>query len=194
MAKYTCPTPDLAHRSREVQNSLISPGWDFCGSQGITVSERTVSRYLPDRTTGQSQTWRTFLVNHFGVLLFTSSVASLKARGDDGLADASGRPLCSTLPSDVAPCASDPWAAVTDWSPSAPRTCRDWQDNRIDLHHPASTRPSSGRGPPASRYATGSNADRRKFRPLDTFDRPQANGRGLPEVGGMRHWYARRAA
>ena len=30
---------------------------------GITVSERTVSRYLPDRATGPSQTWRTFLVN-----------------------------------------------------------------------------------------------------------------------------------
>jgi hypothetical protein len=35
---------------------------------GIAVSERTVSRYLPDRTKGRSQTWRTFLANHFGAL------------------------------------------------------------------------------------------------------------------------------
>jgi len=35
---------------------------------GIAVSERTVSRYLPDRRTVPSQTWRTFLANHFGDL------------------------------------------------------------------------------------------------------------------------------
>jgi hypothetical protein len=32
---------------------------------GITVSERTVSRYLHGRPTARSQTWRTFLANHF---------------------------------------------------------------------------------------------------------------------------------
>ena len=31
---------------------------------GLVVSERTVSRYLPDRRTLPSQTWRTFLANH----------------------------------------------------------------------------------------------------------------------------------
>jgi hypothetical protein len=35
---------------------------------GFTVSERTVSRYLPDRRTRRSQTWRTFLANHVGNL------------------------------------------------------------------------------------------------------------------------------
>ena len=35
---------------------------------GVTVSERTVSRYLPDRRTAPSQTWRTFLANHLGDL------------------------------------------------------------------------------------------------------------------------------
>ena len=32
---------------------------------GITISERTVSRYLRGRPRTRSQTWRTFLANHF---------------------------------------------------------------------------------------------------------------------------------
>jgi hypothetical protein len=40
---------------------------------GIAVSERTVSRYLPDRLTAPSQTWRTFFANHLD-LAFTSTV------------------------------------------------------------------------------------------------------------------------
>src|SRR5262249_6883973 len=32
---------------------------------GITISERTVWRYLRGRPTTRSQTWRTFLANHF---------------------------------------------------------------------------------------------------------------------------------
>ena len=43
---------------------------------GIVVSERTVSRYLPNRGTAPSQTWRTFLANHFVALASTSSVTS----------------------------------------------------------------------------------------------------------------------
>jgi len=41
--------------------------------------ERTVSRYLPDRATGPSQTWRTFLVNHLGDLIFASSLRPSEA-------------------------------------------------------------------------------------------------------------------
>lgn len=37
---------------------------------GIGVSERTVSRYLPDRLPAPSQTWRTFLANHLGQFTF----------------------------------------------------------------------------------------------------------------------------
>jgi hypothetical protein len=33
---------------------------------GITVSERTVSRYLRGRPTTRSQSWRTFFANHLG--------------------------------------------------------------------------------------------------------------------------------
>src|SRR4029077_13256537 len=50
---------------------------------GVTVSERTVSRYLPDRRTAPSQSWRTFLANHLGDLAFTSTVTSSSTPGDD---------------------------------------------------------------------------------------------------------------
>jgi len=55
---------------------------------GVTVSERTVSRYLPDRLMAPSQTWRTFLANHLGDLAFTSTVTSSYAPGDDDDVDA----------------------------------------------------------------------------------------------------------
>src|SRR5712664_4273674 len=50
---------------------------------GITVSERTVSRYLPDRRTRPSQTWRTFFANHVGNMAFASTVTSSFATGAD---------------------------------------------------------------------------------------------------------------
>jgi len=43
---------------------------------GLIVSERTVSRYLPDRRTRRSQTWRTFFANHIGNLACTSTITS----------------------------------------------------------------------------------------------------------------------
>jgi Homeodomain-like domain len=44
---------------------------------GITISERTVSRYLQrDRLMAQSQTWRTFLANHIGQLTVISPATS----------------------------------------------------------------------------------------------------------------------
>jgi putative transposase len=54
---------------------------------GIAVSEPTVSRYLPDRTRGRSQTWRTFLTNHVGDLMCSSAVASSERPGDDDVVD-----------------------------------------------------------------------------------------------------------
>ena len=50
---------------------------------GIVVSERTVSRYLPDRLTRRSQIWRTFLANHIGNLAFASTVTASFATSDD---------------------------------------------------------------------------------------------------------------
>ena len=44
---------------------------------GISVSERTVSRYLHrDRLVTPSQTWRTFFANHIGQLALISPATS----------------------------------------------------------------------------------------------------------------------
>ena len=115
---------------------------------GITVSERTVSRYLPDRTRRPSQTWRTFLANHFSDLTLPSSLASSGGRSEDVVVDTCVRPLPSTPMSVDAWRGCEGWADV-DWSPSVPRTCSSCQDPRADLHHRTSTRPSSGRDPPS---------------------------------------------
>ena len=63
------------------------------------VSERTVSRYLPDRRTRRSQTWRTFFANHVGNLAFTSTGP------------------CRPVPLSCGPYGSTPWAVV-DWPAS----------------------------------------------------------------------------
>jgi hypothetical protein len=143
---------------------------------GITVSERTVSRYLPDRTRRPSQTWRTFLANHFRDLTLPSSLASSGGRGVGDIVDTRVRPLPSNPMSVDAPRASEPWA-VGDCSPSVPRMCWGWPDPRADLHHRTSTRPSSGRDPPASgAYATGPHACERRFLRPDTSICRKADG------------------
>ena len=52
---------------------------------GITVSERTVSRYLQrDRLTAPSQTWRTFIANHLGQLtVIPTTTSSWAAHADE---------------------------------------------------------------------------------------------------------------
>jgi hypothetical protein len=55
---------------------------------GITISERTVSRYLRGRPTTRSQTWRTFLSNTFGSQTFVSPVMFADADDEETLADA----------------------------------------------------------------------------------------------------------
>jgi hypothetical protein len=79
---------------------------------GITVSERTVSRYLPDRLTTPSQTWRTFLANHIGSLAFTSTVTPTDASGDDDVVDTSALPIRPVPPSRDGRYASNQWAFV----------------------------------------------------------------------------------
>jgi hypothetical protein len=70
-------------------------------SSGSSASERTVSRYLPDRRRAPSQTWRTFLANHFGQFTFISPEPSLYAPGDDDVVDGSGltfaKPRCRAM-------------------------------------------------------------------------------------------------
>src|SRR6516162_2057749 len=54
---------------------------------GIAVSERTVSRYRPDRTRGRSQTWRPFLRNHVGAISCHAVGASSARPGDEDVVD-----------------------------------------------------------------------------------------------------------
>jgi len=110
--------------------------------------EHTVSRYLPDRVTRPSQTWRTFLVNHFGDLTFISSLPSSGARLDDVVVDTCVRPLRSTPTSGDALCARDQWAVIA-WHPSVPRARFGWQNARAELRRRAFTSPSSSRDPPS---------------------------------------------
>ncbi len=62
---------------------------------GISISERTVSRYLRGRPTTRSQTWRTFFANHFGGQTFNSSVMFADVHDEDIVVDASGGVVAS---------------------------------------------------------------------------------------------------
>jgi putative transposase len=56
---------------------------------GITISERTVSRYLRGRPTPRSQTWRTFFANHVGGQILTSPMMFADAADQDSVVDVS---------------------------------------------------------------------------------------------------------
>jgi len=107
---------------------------------GFTVSERTVSRYLPHRLTTPSQTWRTFLANHFGSLAFASTVTSSFATSDDDV-DA------SAPPSRDGRYASTPWEWV-DCLPSSQSTSLGSYVAQDQLHRRTCIRFSSGTDPP----------------------------------------------
>ena len=54
---------------------------------GITVSERTVSRYLRGRPTTRSQSWRTFFANHLGGPTLISPVMVADAHDENIVVD-----------------------------------------------------------------------------------------------------------
>ena len=107
---------------------------------GLAVSERTVSRYLPDRGTAPSQTWRTFLANHLVALEATSSVTS-NPLGD--AVDAADARRC------LAPSIVDGSCVihrrVVEWRPSFPRTSPGARVAQDLLHR---GRPPSNKDPP----------------------------------------------
>jgi hypothetical protein len=109
---------------------------------GFIVSERTVSRYLPDGLTRQSQAWRTFFANHIGTLTFASTVPSSLATSDDDVV-ASVLPYRPVPPSGTGRYASTHWAVV-DWSPSLQSTSLDWSVAQDHLHRRARGRFRSG--------------------------------------------------
>jgi hypothetical protein len=108
-----------------------------------------VSRYLPDRLTGPSQTWRTFLANHLGNRAFASTVTSLFGESDDHGVDACGLPFRFVPPSRDGRYTSSQWAFV-DWPPSLPPTSHAWRVAQDQLRRRARTRFSSGKDPPQS--------------------------------------------
>ena len=106
---------------------------------GFTVSERTVSRYLPHRLTTPSQTWRTFLANHFGSLAFASTVTSSFATSNDDVDT-------SAPPSRDGRYASTPWEWVDCLPP--PIDGLGWYVAQDQLHRRTCIRFSSGKDPP----------------------------------------------
>jgi hypothetical protein len=111
------------------------------------VSERTVSRYLSDRRTVPSQTWRTFLANHLGHLAWTSPVTPSYAQTDDDVVDAGGVPLRPALSFRDGRCAFNQ-CPVVDWPEARRHTPFGWRVAGDPLHQ-RSRRTPSGRDPPA---------------------------------------------
>ena len=124
---------------------------------GIIVSERTVSRYLPDRLTRRSQTWRTFLANHIGNLAFASTVTSSFATSDDDV-DAPVLPCRPVPPSRDWRHASNR-RRIVDSLPSLQSTSFGWRVGQHQLRR--RTRFSTGKDPPTPR--AGSLCWRRGF-------------------------------
>jgi len=114
---------------------------------GFTVSERTVSRYLPHRLATPSQTWRTFLANHIGSLAFTSTVTSSLATSDDDVNASVLR--CRPVPPSGGHYASTRWEFVP-WPPSRQSTSLGWCVVQDQLHSRTRIRCSSGKDPPKS--------------------------------------------
>jgi hypothetical protein len=113
---------------------------------GIVVSERTVSRYLPDRLRAPSQTWRTFLANHLGQFTLISPETPLYALCGDDVVDGADLTFRQT------PCCamrSTPLINARSASvPSLQRTLPGKHIVQDHLHDRISIRTSSGRGPP----------------------------------------------
>jgi hypothetical protein len=113
---------------------------------GIVVSERTVSRYLPNQRRAPSQTWRTFLANHLGQFTFISPETSRYAPGGDDVVDGSDLTFRQTPLSCDAPYASHQCAVGE--RPSLQGTLPGTHIVEDHLHDRISIRTSSGRGPP----------------------------------------------
>src|SRR5262249_12009788 len=115
---------------------------------GFTVSERTVSRYLPDRRTRRSQTWRTFLANHIGNLAFTATVTSSFATSDEDV-DASVLLCPPVRPSCAGPPVFTQWVVV-DGTPAHQATSLGRCVAQDQLRRRTRTRFSSGKDHPGS--------------------------------------------
>jgi hypothetical protein len=111
---------------------------------GITISERSVSRYLRGRPTTRSQTWRTFLSNTFGSQTFVSPVMFADADDEETLADASDVPLRLAQSIDV----SRPSIHGPTVDPARSRRLSTLGISLAQCHSRTGARMSNGRDPP----------------------------------------------
>jgi len=113
---------------------------------GITISERTVSRYLRGRPTTRSQTWRTFFANHLGAQTIVSPVMFADTHHEDVDDDAcalSFRPA----PLIDASCASI-YGPIVDWGRSLQPSSLGVGLGQHHVQDRTGARKSSGRDPP----------------------------------------------
>jgi hypothetical protein len=92
---------------------------------GISISERTDSRYLRGRPPTRSQTWRTFVTNHVGDRTFLSPLMIPDARDQDVAVNASDLASPQAPLSIDGSCSSIHWASV-DWRRSLEHTLVAW--------------------------------------------------------------------
>jgi hypothetical protein len=117
---------------------------------GIVVSEHTVSRYLAERPKRPSQTWRTFLANHFGQLTFMSQ--TLSSHASDAAIDDAFATTCGPAPSSDNVAASRR-CALAAWSASVRRIGVEVSGPQDHLRDRTGVQRSTGRAPPRLRFA-----------------------------------------
>jgi hypothetical protein len=113
---------------------------------GITISERTVSRYLRGRPTTRSQTWCTFFANHLGGQTFVSPVMFADAHDEDVVDDASALSF-RLAPSIDESCASI-HGPIVDWGRSLQPSSLGVGFGQHHLQDLTRARKSTGRDPP----------------------------------------------
>jgi hypothetical protein len=113
---------------------------------GITISERTVSRYLRGRPTTRSQTWRTFFANHLGGQMSISPVMFADTHDEDVVDDASALSF-RPAPSIDASCAFIR-GPIVDWGRSLQPSSLRVGFGQHYLQDRTGARKSSGRDPP----------------------------------------------
>ena len=121
---------------------------------GVVVSERTVSRYLRERPTRPSQTWRTFIANHLGQFDFNTQMPSPDVSTDD-LVDASPG-ACRPISSDWLPVARQ--RALLDGRVSARGPSLGLPCTQDHLRGRTGMRRSAGRAPPRTGLLHGCTA------------------------------------
>jgi hypothetical protein len=121
---------------------------------GITISERTVSRYLRGRPTTRSQTWRTFFANHFGGQTFLPRPVIFADAHDADIVvdDASDLSSCPALSIDAS-CACFHRPSV-DWRRSLQPSSLDARLGHNHFQDHTGARKGCGRDPPPPAVAT----------------------------------------